>query len=57
MGMYSSLVASQTAWIYIGNFLNPVEESLLVESEEELSSETLLEHLITGAASNTGDVL
>lgn len=33
-----------------------MEESLVVESEEELSSETLLEHLITGAASNTGDV-
>ncbi|ODM20439.1 hypothetical protein SI65_03492 [Aspergillus cristatus] len=40
----------------IGNFLNPVEESVdLIESEEEGSSETLLEHLITGA-SNTGDV-
>ena len=39
----------------IDNFLNPVEESLVVDGEEELSSETLLEHLITGA-SNTGDV-
>lgn len=40
----------------IENFLNPVEESLEpVESEKELSSEGLLQHLITGA-SDTGDI-
>ena len=40
----------------ISNFLNPVEEPLeTAESEEELPSETLLEHLIA-TASTTGDV-
>jgi len=39
----------------ITNFLNPVEESLeTTESEAELSSETLLEHLITGALDTGG---
>lgn len=39
----------------IANFLNPVEESLeTTESEAELSSETLLEHLITGTLDTGG---
>lgn len=39
----------------ITNFLNSMEESLeTTESEAELSSETLLEHLITGALDTGG---